>query len=191
MFLKGFGEFINESESNVTYQDLKFLLELGISDNITDGIYRLIDQGKMNQDEILDWVTMICDKYAIDDWSITNYGRVNVYDDVNLSELELTKLPLRFGKIAGDFNCYTNYLTTLEGAPQKVGGTFSCFNNELTTLEGAPQNVDGDFICSNNYLTTLEGAPKRVDGDFWCYNNPLTSLDGIGIVDGHILSDIK
>jgi hypothetical protein len=170
MFLKGFGEFINESESNVTYQDLKLLLELGISDNITDDVYMLIDQGKMNQDEILDWVTMICDKYAIDEWSITNHGRVNVYVDVNLSELELTKLPLRFGKVAGDFDCYNNYLTTLEGAPQKV---------------------DGDFICSRNYLTTLEGAPKKVGRDFWCYNNQLTILDGIGLVEGHILSDIK
>ena len=126
MFLKGFGEFINESESNVTYRDLKLLLELGISQDITSDVNRLIDQGKMNQEEILDWVTMICDKYGIDDWSITNYGRVNVYDDVELGNLELTKLPLRFGKVAGDFNCYNNYLTTLEGAPQKVGGTFNC-----------------------------------------------------------------
>ena len=39
----------------------------------------------------------------------------------------------------GDFNCYNNKLTTLEGAPSSVGGDFSCsFNNNLTSLEGAP-----------------------------------------------------
>jgi len=170
MFLKGFGEFINESESNVTYQDLKLLLELGIAEDIQDDMYRGFNQGSIRYGELLEWVTIICDKYKIEDWTLNSEGWVDVDGDVELANFQLTKLPLRFGKVTDDFWCHRNRLTTLEGAPEVVGGDFSCFNNELTTLEGAPKKVGRDFYCRNNQLTTLEG---------------------IGKVEGKIYSDIK
>ena len=191
MILKGFKEFINESESSVTYQNLKLLLELGISDDITDDVNRLIDQGRMTHEEILDWVAPICDKYEIQDWSISDPGLVDADCDVYLEDLELTRLPLRFGTVTGNFWCSDNQLTTLEGAPQWVGKSFLCSNNQLTTLEGAPKRVGGDFWCYNNQLTTLKGAPEKVGRDFFCRRNPLTSLDGIGKVKGKIDSDLN
>ena len=178
MFLKGFKEFINESEASVTYQDLKLLLELGISHDITDEVNNLIDQGKMTREEILDWVTPICDKYGIQDWSISEDGRVDVNKDVDLEDLELTRLPLRFGKVTGTFWCASNQLTTLKGSPKEVSGGFYCDENQLTTLEGAPEKVGGHFYCSINQLTTLDGAPSWVGGNFWCNNNQLSTLEG-------------
>ena len=212
MLLKGFKEFINESESSVTYQDLKLLLELGISQDITSDVNRLIDQGKMTHDEIEDWVTPICDKYGIQDWSISDEGLVDVDGSVNLEDLELTRLPLRFGTVTESFWCSANQLTTLDGAPQWVGRSFWCNDNQLTSLEGSPKEVGGGFYCNNNQLTTLKGSPKEVSGSFWsngnrlttlkgapekvgdsfyCHNNQLTSLDGIGEVEGTIYSDLK
>jgi hypothetical protein len=85
---------------------------------------------------------------------------------------------VKFGKVSGDFFCYNNQLTSLEGAPQSVGGNFDCENNQLTSLEGAPQSVGGNFFCYNNQLTSLEGAPQSVGGDFDCEGNHLTSLEG-------------
>jgi hypothetical protein len=127
-------------------------------------------------------------------------GLVDVKGHFNCSEQGLTDFKgVRFGVVSGDFYCYGNRLTTLEGAPQEIGGYFycennrltslvgapqevgfwfSCDHNQLTSLEGAPQKVGGDFICSNNQLTSLEGAPQRVRGSFFCENNQLTSLDG-------------
>ena len=58
-------------------------------------------------------------------------------------------------------------------------GHFSCFSNKLTSLEGAPSVVKGDFSCSYNKLTSLQGAPSVVKGDFYCSYNKLTSLAGI------------
>jgi hypothetical protein len=84
---------------------------------------------------------------------------------------------VRFGVVTGDFNCYNNKLTSLEGAPQEVGGDFHCGNNELTSLKGAPQEV-ASFYCGNNELTSLKDAPHEVGGHFYCYNNKLTSLEG-------------
>ena len=85
---------------------------------------------------------------------------------------------VRFGVVSGDFYCYRNQLTSLEGAPQKVGGGFYCSNNQLTSLEGAPQEVGASFYCHKNRLTTLEGAPQNVVKSFRCDNNQLTTLEG-------------
>jgi hypothetical protein len=49
-----------------------------------------------------------------------------------------------------------------------VKGDFTCYDNQLTTLEGAPQTVEGDFHCNFNQLITLEGAPGTVEGTFSC-----------------------
>lgn len=85
---------------------------------------------------------------------------------------------VKFGVIEGGFDCSSNNLTSLEGAPQDVGESFYCSNNHLTSLKGAPQHVERGFYCYNNHLTSLEGAPQHVGGDFDCSNNHLTSLEG-------------
>ncbi len=99
--------------------------------------------------------------------------------DLDLSGKGLEKLPdLSKVTVEGNFDCYFNQLTSLEGAPKEVGGDFSCSYNQLTSLEGAPKEVGGSFGCHVNHLTNLEGAPKEVGGDFRCWDNQLTSLKG-------------
>jgi hypothetical protein len=133
-------------------------------------------------------IDKICKKWDIENYTINPDGTVDVDGNVYLSGQGLKKLPLKFGKVTGDFYCGHNRLTTLEGSPKEVGGFFSCGYNQLTTLEGAPKEVGGDFYCNNNQLTTLEGAPKEVgcefdasyqeEGDFDCSDNQLTTLEG-------------
>jgi len=126
-------------------------------------------------------------------------GTYSSEGDVDLSSWALDKLPVKFKEVGGNFFCYDNNLTTLEGAPEEVGGNFSCgynnltslkgapkivkgyfscYNNQLTTLEGSPEEIGDSFICNNNQLTTLEGGPKKVGGDFYCHRNKLTTLEG-------------
>jgi hypothetical protein len=57
-------------------------------------------------------------------------------------------------------------------------GDFDCFRNQLTSLEGAPTSVGGNFDCSFNNLTSLEGIEKilkKMDGNFYAEGNPLKS----------------
>ena len=122
-------------------------------------------------------IDTICKKYGITNYTINN-GLVDVDASVNLVNRKLTKLPLQFGKVTGNFFCDNNQLTTLEGAPKTVEGNFYCNHNKLTSLEGGPKEVEGNFYCNNNQLTSLEGAPKTVEGNFYCSNNKLTSLEG-------------
>ena len=121
--------------------------------------------------EFLNWLSML-------DHEVHKDGSVSVNKDVELSNMQLKRIPFNFKEVKGHFYCSSNNLTSLEGAPKEVGGDFYCYYNNLTSLEGAPKEVGGDFYCYCNYLTSLEGAPKKVGGDFYCHYNNLTSLEG-------------
>jgi hypothetical protein len=99
-------------------------------------------------------------------------GKIQLFDE------DGNKIPGKGTRWEGNFSCYNNKLTSLEGAPESVGGNFSCSDNKLTSLEGAPESVGGSFYCSDNKLTSLEGAPESVGGSFYCSHNKLTSLEG-------------
>jgi hypothetical protein len=75
-----------------------------------------------------------------------------------------------------DFDCGSNQLTSLEGAPKEVGGYFDCDHNQLTSLEGAPKEVGRDFDCSHNQLTTLKGI-GIVKGRVYCSDNPVSEKE--------------
>jgi hypothetical protein len=109
--------------------------------------------------------------------TINPNGSVDVAGHCQLKQdKRVEKLPVKFGKVSGYFNCNNNKLTSLEGAPKSVGSGFYCANNQLTSLEGAPQSVDGNFYCHINQLTSLKGAPQSVGGTFWCDWSPALPL---------------
>jgi len=101
-------------------------------------------------------------------------GTYSSEGNVDLSDLGLTELPVKFKEVKGFFDCNYNQLTSLEGAPEHVGGSFYCEFNKLTSLKGAPREVGGSFWCNSNLLTSLEGAPREVGRHFWCEANPVS-----------------
>jgi hypothetical protein len=128
-----------------------------------------------NKSEIVE----ICKKYSIENYTINPDGSIDVNGDVNLRNVGLTKLPLKFNRISGSFTCSSNNLISLDGCPKEVGGGFYCNNNYLTRLDGCPKEVGNSFDCGDNNLTTLEGCPKEVGGNFKCIGNKsLTTLEG-------------
>jgi len=103
-------------------------------------------------------------------------GLVDVDESFNCSRQGLTDFKgVRFGYVSGSFICFSNRLTSLEGAPRRVKEYFNCGNNQLTSLDGAPQSVGGSFDCSNNFLISLEGAPQKVGGEFYFFKNPISN----------------
>jgi len=121
-------------------------------------------------------IKSICKKYGIKNYTVNPDGSVDVDGSVSLSNYRFAKLPLKFGRVSGVFDCSYNKLTTLEGSPREVGWHFDCSYNKLNTLEGAPREVGGAFDCKNNQLTTLKGAPERVGGSFLCRYNPVYNI---------------
>jgi hypothetical protein len=148
------------------------------------------------KDKLLEFnVKRICKSHNIKNWSLNKDGLVDVDGDVSIYCTE--KIPLRFGRINGDFNvvscklksldssphtiekhfyCNGNELTDLIGGPKFVGGLYDCYNNKLTSLEGAPETVGDRFFCGSNNLTSLKGCPKYIGGSFICGFNSITSL---------------
>ena len=77
--------------------------------------------------------------------------------------------------VDGSFDCEGQGLKNFKGvAFGHVKGNFNCDSNQLTSLDGAPKTVDGSFYCGSNQLTSLEGAPQTVDRGFFCGRNPVS-----------------
>jgi hypothetical protein len=112
--------------------------------------------------------------------SVDPEGRLNVGGRVSgLARTSLDKFPIRFGVVEGDFSCWNQQLTSLEGGPIQVGGDFHGMTNNLTTLQGSPKRVGGDFYVYENPLTSLEGLPQFVGkwiSVTWNENLPLLRL---------------
>lgn len=121
----------------------------------------------------------ICERYGIKNYTINDDGSIDVDNHVDLMNLNLTELPLKFNKIWGDFYCAKNKLTTLKGSPVEVGESFNCNYNKLTSLEHSPIKVGGDFLCSNNQITSLKGCPKFIRDEFLCQYNNIIKLEEI------------
>jgi len=132
----------------------------------------------MKHCEVFENIDSICQKFGITNYTLNSDGKIDIQGDVDIRDKGLSKLPLKFGKVSGNFRCNGNKLINLEGAPIIVGGSFYCGYNKLTSLEGSPKQVGFDFICSDNKLTTLEGSPIYVGGSFICDWNELISLKG-------------
>jgi hypothetical protein len=124
-------------------------------------------------------ISLICEKYNIENYTINNDGSIDVAGNVNLWDKGLVELPLTFNKVTGWFDCSNNRLTTLKGSPKWIGGFFTCGNNQLTSLKFSPDYVGGDFYCKYNKLID-NYCDTEIGGRFY------TSLEQDGlIIDGY------
>lgn len=123
-------------------------------------------------------IEKLCRKFLIHNYTIKNDGSVDVEGSVTIAAYSLNKIPIKFGKILGNFYCNHNNLTTLENSPQSISGDFNCSNNQLISLKEGPKSIGGSYMCSNNKLKNLIGSPEKINGDFLCTDNELISLKG-------------
>jgi hypothetical protein len=101
--------------------------------------YTFINESKASE------VNKRCRDFCLEDYEISDDGVVTSHSDVYLFEYGLEKLPMKFDRVEGDFDCNNNKLTTLEGSPKEVHGLFDCSDNKLSLLDGAPSRVNGNF----------------------------------------------
>ena len=171
-----YGERLNNREINILHGYNVFCPELILKD---DNYYYVFDHRCENiKDLPATYVHAVCKKFETTNYTINNDHTIDVDDHVNFHQRGLHKIPFKFNRVSGNFYCFLNNLTTLDGSPKSVGGGFHCEDNELTTLEGGPKSVGGDFDCSSNELITLKVSPKKVGENFYCNHNRLTSLSG-------------
>lgn len=132
----------------------------------------------INEEEI----HRLCREYNIIKYSINSDGSIDVDGNVFLINRAFTKLPLKFNKVIGDFDCSYNELTTLDGCPREVGGNFLCSHNNLVTLKGGPEFVDCYYKCSENKLESLKYSPLRIERSLFCEDNNIKTLEGFPMI---------
>jgi hypothetical protein len=64
----------------------------------------------------------ILNKVVDGTYTIQSDGTVDVNGDVNMYNMKLTEIPVKFGKLTGNFHCDNNQLTNLDGAPKSIEG---------------------------------------------------------------------
>jgi hypothetical protein len=100
-------------------------------------------------DEQMDFLDMICGST----WILNSDGKVDVSSSVIISWLSLTELPVKFGRVYGNFDCSGNKLTSLKNCPDYIGGSLNFTNNNLSSLDFFP-----DFSINNiNHYIHLRG----------------------------------
>ncbi len=118
-----------------------------------------------------EYVTKIASVYKIKGIKINTDLSIDVEGDVDLSDMNLKKLPLKFNNVSGSFWVTNNELETLEGSPQWVGGDYFVYGNNLKNLEGGPKVVIGEYSAQSNNINSTDGFPIEV-GDFDISYNP-------------------
>lgn len=118
------------------------------------------------------------EKHEITKYTVSSNLNIHVNGNVNLrGKLSENTLPVTFETINGYFDISNNDLISLDGCPREVSKDFDCSSNRIETLFGAPYSV-GDFNCSDNLLKNLSYSPKEIDGYFDCSKNQLISIEG-------------
>ena len=71
------------------------------------------------------------DKVCTGEWTLNFNGEVDVGGGVFMQGMNLTEIPVKFGKVEGQFYCVNNNLTTLKNEPTLAKNLFSCHGNNL------------------------------------------------------------
>ena len=121
-------------------------------------------------------IDSICKKFDIKNYTINEDSTIDVDGNVYLRNKGLTKIPLKFGKVSGYFDCSFNKLISLSGAPLSVGRGFYCFNNQLKSLSGISGRISGGIYCRNNQLRDVKGVKDGWLGEFSVVGNPVHEI---------------
>lgn len=143
-----------------------------------DANYSSVRRIISNSPERLAYIDYIMDALKVEKYKIKEDLTVDVDGDVDFSVGMLKKIPVKFGKVTGNFNCSYNALNNLTNSPTQIGGIFNCSGNEIYTLIKGPSYVAGGYFCTDNRLENLEGFPMYCEIIFDARRNKLKSLNG-------------
>jgi len=178
-------------DSGVVYYERKFEKYFFIDsyrnhviDKITNIIYKRVKD--TNKIELGD------NKYSVEqnvNYFLTNFCKlkenafkivnntIDVFGDVKMDNLELSRIPYRFGDIYGDFDCSDNKLKNLINSPKLVDGDFICSRNNLYSLTSGPYVTRG-YFCRNNFIDNLNGLSLSKSAvEFNASNNLITKIN--------------
>ena len=73
--------------------------------------------------EQIEFLDRVC--IGKDNWKLNFDGEVDVDGSVDVRNMNLTEIPVKFGSVSGSFYCHSSCITTLKNIPNYIGGGFS------------------------------------------------------------------
>ncbi len=136
---------------------------------------------KLTQEQI-DFLDKVC--RGRKNWTLNSDGEVDVAVAVNIRG-GITEIPVKFGRVEGEFSCSYNNLTALKNYPNFISGNFYCYDNPLKEYfknikeEDFPHwdKLDWDVVLGE-YPFLINIAKNYIDDDLWGILNkyPQTKL---------------
>jgi hypothetical protein len=123
-------------------------------------------------------------KLNLSSYKVRKDGKIDVQGNVKFDSSMIDKrfsiLPIKFGRVTGNFVAVSCGVSQMTGFPEKVDGDFDVSNNQITSLEDGPSHVGGSYIAEGNkLLTVLLGWPKFIGSDARFKNCNIQSMRGI------------
>lgn len=159
--------------------------EKSIKENVSISKHLMDNLNKEQLDFIDRFVSRKANYVLNSDKSIDIEGNVYIFSSTSLP----IKIPIKFGKVNGNFICNDCGLKSLENMPDYVSGDFECNQNHLINLIGSPSDVGGNFKCFKNKLESIEGMPLEIGGNFVCCDNNIKEIDSVSNIEGALICD--
>jgi hypothetical protein len=96
-------------------------------------------------------------------WRLTSDGEVDVYGWVDMRNMNLTEIPVKFGTVNERFNCGNNKLTTLKNCPNFIHNLIEFYNNPLTEYFKNIKEEDFPHWDKLRYTLTLDEYPFLIN----------------------------
>ena len=141
-------------------------------------LYRIYINEMISEQEIHN----ICEKYTITDYSINPDGSIDVDGNVKLTYEGLGRIPIKFNKVNGYFECSYNKLTDLENFPNEISGSVYLTGNNLKNLKGFGK-VGGLIYLNGNPLESFEGYNGDINKVFCLNKKKLIRKTKLKILD--------
>jgi hypothetical protein len=122
--------------------------------------------------EQIEFLNKVC--YSRKHWNLNSNGEVDVEGYADMRGMNLTEIPVKFGRISGYFSCGGNNLTTLKNCPDSIGSGmgFYCYSNNLKDYFKNTKQEDFPHWDRLNWGDVLEEYPflinigkKYIDND--------------------------
>lgn len=100
-------------------------------------------------------IVKICNKLGIFKFRINDDCSIDVFEAVHIKNQFSPELPIKFNKIHGDFTCYHNQLTTLDGMPNEIYGNLDLYGSaSIISLDGLPAKITGCLDIRDTHRIT-------------------------------------
>jgi hypothetical protein len=111
------------------------------------------------QKEFLD---MTCDGK----WTLNSEGKIDVKSDIFMNQRNISEVPVKFGKVYGNFICSYNNLTSLKNFPDYISNSLFIGNNKIETFDFFPE-VETLVFLENTPLKNYFQNVKEEDFPYW------------------------